>query len=194
MLKSFTIILSLCISYAYAGGKTRRGNGGGNRGLNAKDLQLRSDLLDVATVYFQALKDMATIGDLDAFTDFAYNTLTDDFVFPSDLSGVTYNGLDEYLHPEAGFYVRIIGNWDVVTTIVGSNIRYEVIDDKTVEMEVDVRTRISREECPEGSNTREIIEEEINKITFKLQKDKSFKISSVISQGGKTDFSQCEAA
>lgn len=193
MLKAFTIITLLFTSYVSSNnGKRRRGNGGGNKGLNAKDLQLRSDLLDIATIYWDALRDMAVDGDLDAFTEFAYDTLTEDFFFPSDLGG-EYNGLDEYLDPETGFYVNIIGQWDVVTTVAGSNIRYKVIDDKTIEMDVDVRTRISRESCPEGSTLQQIVEEESNKITFKQQSDKSFKIQSYVNQGGKTDLSFCTA-
>ena len=155
--------------------------------LDAKDLELRRDLLDVATTYFEGIREMAIrTGDEATFIQFAYDTLTEDFTFPSDISGVTYSGLDEYLDPVNGFYPAIIGGWDQVTTIVGSNIIYRVISDDTVEMELTVRSKIGRDDCPQpnGSLLQLIIEEEINVITLVQQSNKEWKISSVVSQDG----------
>ena len=166
-------------------------HGNRHKSLDASDLYLRRDLLDTATTFFKGLGDMLMEGDLDEWIVFAHATLTDDFIFPSDVSGVTYYGLDEFLNTTSGFHVNIIGTFDSVTSIMGSNIIYSVIDDNTATMEFPVRVLLWRDTCP-VSGLQAITEEEIDIMTFEYcQTLQKWKISSYIRQSGTIDISTC---
>eukprot|EP01084_Bolivina_argentea_P205698 351353_1 len=161
---------------------------------NANDSTLRRNLIDIETKFFAELSAMLTDGNLDKWTSFAYDSLTNDFIFPSDLSGITYNGLNEFLDETNGFHVPIIGTFDIVTSIIGSNIIYRMINNETIEMEFPVRTRLTRNECP-SSGIQGIIEEEIDIMTFRwFSTDKQWKIASFISQSNKIDIETCSVS
>eukprot|EP01083_Nonionella_stella_P133425 405640_1 len=162
--------------------------------LDATNLNLRRDLLDHATGFFAGLKNMLLDGDLDEYKRFAVDLLDDSFVFPSDVTGNTFHSLDEFLDDDNGWHVNIIGTFDVVTTIMGANIIYRVIDSHpdTVEMEFDMRALFWRNTCPQ-SGLQGITEEEINIMTFVwCSQDRKWKIASFIGQGGKLDKLTCE--
>ena len=159
--------------------------------LDSTNLYLRRDLTDKATQFFQGLSDMLVDGDLNEYIIFAHDILTDNFIFPSDVTGVTYYGLDKFLDETNGWHVNIIGTFDTVTNIMGSNIIYKIIDNNKVEMKFHIRTVLWRNECP-SNGIQGITEEEVNILTFIWSViDQGWRISSYIGQGGKFETTTC---
>eukprot|EP00485_Elphidium_margaritaceum_P005044 CAMPEP_0202694724 /NCGR_PEP_ID=MMETSP1385-20130828/8513_1 /ASSEMBLY_ACC=CAM_ASM_000861 /TAXON_ID=933848 /ORGANISM="Elphidium margaritaceum" /LENGTH=623 /DNA_ID=CAMNT_0049350623 /DNA_START=26 /DNA_END=1897 /DNA_ORIENTATION=- len=162
---------------------------------DTENIALRSSLLDTATAFFNELAAMLTTGDLEQWTQFASTQLANDFVFVSDLTGVTYSGLTEFLDDSNGFHVGIIGTFDVVTSIVGANLVYRAVDDSNSMMEIvfPVRTRLTRNECP-ASGLLGVTEEETDVMALQWSSSESqWKIASFASQGGKIDIETCSA-
>mmetsp|Transcript_5062 Transcript_5062/g.6293 ORF Transcript_5062/g.6293 Transcript_5062/m.6293 type:complete len:185 (-) Transcript_5062:121-675(-) len=154
------------------------------------DIQLRQTVLDIYTDFINGIRDMIIDGDLITFRQRMKRLLTSDFIFPSDVTGITYNGLDQFLDKETGFGVGINGTFDSFTSIVGSNIKYEMNNYNKLTMLIHQESTFFRNECT-PNETQTIIETEFNKVTFNRIWRYKWKISSYISQGGRIQILQC---
>lgn len=170
---TLTIFL-IALSSSSIGKNTNYKYGNKQDKFNTKDVFLRADLLDTATRFFHALEILTTEGNLNFWFNEMEDILADDFLFPPSVEGERdYTSKDEFLDLNTGFHIGQLAQWDVVSSLMGSNILYFQIGHDEIEMRFPKRTLIYRFDCSTTDDIQEIVNEGIDFLKLRLNYKRS---------------------
>eukprot|EP01084_Bolivina_argentea_P279308 477504_1 len=183
---------SSSIDYSSGSSGPSGSSGSSTRCTDSKNLELRRDLLDVSSEILTALTDMAVDGGFEQFKASMLQFGDESFYFKSDVTGVEYNGLDEFLDEKTGLHVGLMGTLDIATYLMSSHILYRCIDSREAEMRVTSRASFWINKCETETPFVGVVTEAIDILTFVWStKDKQWKMSSFVSDTSKVFITPC---